>query len=445
MALDLNDYEKSRLRELLSGGDTFAHWHSEDRRATSDLLHGLQQVANIKSVSGVSVVLTGGEDFVRADTSLWDVTITLPPAVNGQEVTIVKTSALNTLTIQGSGGETINGSASLTYTTQWSARTFKAVDGQWLIVCGFIRDKFPHGVFSDNTDQYDGATTIPYAMRLNTTQHSRLVSVQPRLATVTASIASTVMTVTGVTSGRLYPGMLLAGSGVAAGSYVFLQLSSTAAVAASKTYVSGGAVGAFTITLNSVAGVEARQFISGTGVPTDTRVTAVNTSTNTVTLSAALTVQAAGTYEFRSWGYQGTYSVSPSQTVASTAINGRTDTMITVQQSGMYNIQFSAQFANHDSQDHDIDIWINKNDALIPNSNSVFTVPSSHGGIDGHLIAALNFMVYLDVGDYVEIVWHTSNSAVFIEHRPEQTPPIRPATPSVIATVSYVSSETTNG
>lgn len=427
---------------LINGGDCFSHFHSEDRRPTQDFLHGLQSVAYNKSASS-SLVLTGVEDVIRVDTSVSDVTITLPPAVHGKEVTIIKTSALHTLTVQGAGGELINGDNVHVYTTIWSARTFKAVDGQWSIVWGFIRDKFPHGNFYDTTDQYDGSATIPYAMRLNSTAESRGITVVPRLATLVASISGTTLTATGVVSQRYYPGMVLSGTGVTAGTYIYLQLSSTAPVAVTSAYASGGATGAFTVVLTSVVGIEPRQFVSGTGIPANTRVTAVNTTTKTVTLSSAFTVQAAGSYDFRPWGYQGTYSVNPSQTVASTAISGRSDSMITVQQSGVYNIQFSAQFTNTDTAIHDVDVWVKKNDVTIPNSNSVFSVVGSHGGIPGRLIAALNFMVYLDVNDYVEIVWHTNDPAVYIQAIPAQSSPDRPAAPSVIATVTYVSSETT--
>jgi len=307
----------------------------------------------------------------------------------------------------------------------------------------------PFGAFQDNTDQYDGSTTIPYAMRLNTTDFSYGVSVAPRLAVTTASIATTTLTCTAVTSGRYYPGMLLSGAGVTAGTYIYLQLSSTATpISGTQSFVSGGAVGTATFVVSGGQGLlEARQFVSGTGVPANTRVVSVvydsGTGNTTVTLSANFTVQAAGTYVFRPWGYEGTYSVSPSQTVASTTISGRSDSMITVAQPGIYNIQFSAQFVNVDTQAHDVDIWFKRNDITLPGSNSIFTIPSSHGGVPGRLIASLNFMVDLRAEEYVEIVWHTSNSNVFIEHIPEQTAPLRPSTPSLIVTVSFVSTITT--
>ena len=297
----------------------------------------------------------------------------------------------------------------------------------------------PYGSFYDTTDQYDGSTAIPYAMRLNTTDSASGVSVESRTVVATASIATTTMTVTAIASGRFYPGMLLSGTGVTAGSYVYLQLSSTAAVVATHNYVSGGAAGTATVVLDSVVGVEERQFVSGTGVPANTRVVLVDAGTNTVTLSANFTVQAAGAYAFRPWGYAGTYSVNPSQTVASTTITGITQSKITVNQPGIYNIQFSAQFTNTDSQAHDVDIWVKKNDVTVPESNTQYTIPSKHGAFDGHLGAALNYFVELQASDYVELVWHTANSAVFIEYIDPQTAPIRPGTPSVILTVSFVS------
>lgn len=425
---------------LVNGGDCFSHFHSEDRRPTHDFLHGLQTVVNTRLVS-TNTTLTGSEDIVRVDTSVSDVVVTLPPIAQGREITVVKISAQNKLTVKGYGSDLINESNTHNYTTIWSSRTFKAVDGQWSIICGFIRDKFPYGNFCDLTDQFDGSSSIPYAVRLAQTNGSSGVSVVPRTGSVVGSISGTTMTVTSIVSGRLYPGMILSGSGVTSGTYVYLQNSSTADVVATGDFVSDGGVGTTTVVLDSVSGIENRQFVSGTGVPADTRVVDVNSTTKTVTLSSAFTVQAAGVYSFRPWGYQGTYSVNASQTVSSTTIVGRTDSMITVSQSGTYNIQFSLQFTNTDTSIHDVDVWLKKNDVTVDNSNSVFSVTNSHGGVSGRLIASLNCLVYLNVGDYAEIVWHTSDSHVYIQSIPAQASPARPVSPSAIVTVTYVSSE----
>lgn len=113
---------------------------------------------------------------------------------------------------------------------------------------------------------------------------------------------------------------------------------------------------------------------------------------------------------------------------------------LTAGYSGLYNLQFSSQFTNTDSQIHDVDVWFRKNGTNIAASNSQFSIPNSHGGVAGHLIAGLNFFVALAKNDYVEIVWSATNTAISMEHIATQTSPTRPATPSVIATLSYLSS-----
>ena len=305
---------------------------------------------------------------------------------------------------------------------------------------------FPNGSFYDTSTQYDGSTTIPYAIRFNSTSISQGVSITSRDFVGTGSIALTVLTITAVTSGRMYPSNLLSGTGVSAGTYSFLQLSSTATpIAGTQSYVSGGAIGATSFVVSGGSGnIEPRQFVSGTGVPANTRVVSAvfnpSTGNTTVELSAAFTVQASGNYVFRPWGYEGTYSVSPSQTVASTTITGTLPSLITFEYSGLYKIQFSLQFSNTDNNIiHEVDVWFKQNDVDIPDSNSRFSIPGRHSGLNGQLIAALDFFVEAQAGDVVEIMWHTDSSTVFIETIPAATNPIRPQTPSSIVTVQFVS------
>ena len=113
---------------------------------------------------------------------------------------------------------------------------------------------------------------------------------------------------------------------------------------------------------------------------------------------------------------------------------------LTVTHPGVYNLQFSIQFTNTDTQIHDVDVWVAINGSNVSNTNSRFSVPNSHGGTDGHLIAALNIFLSMQSGDYVELYWATNNTGVRIEHIAAASSPTRPATPSVIATMSFVSS-----
>ena len=119
---------------------------------------------------------------------------------------------------------------------------------------------------------------------------------------------------------------------------------------------------------------------------------------------------------------------------------------IRVDYSGLYNVQFSIQLANADSQIQDIDIWLRKNGSDVAGSNSKFSVDSKHGSINGHVIAALNFNIELAKDDYVSLAWATTSTSVTVEHLAAQTSPTRPATPSAIFTIQYLSanSYTTN-
>ena len=119
---------------------------------------------------------------------------------------------------------------------------------------------------------------------------------------------------------------------------------------------------------------------------------------------------------------------------------------VKVDYSGLYNIQFSFQFVNTDSQIQDVDVWFRKNNSDIAASNSKFSVPNKHGSVDGHLISSLNFNIELTKNDFVSLAWATTSTAVTLEQLPAQTSPTRPATPSAIVTIQYLSanSYTTN-
>lgn len=116
---------------------------------------------------------------------------------------------------------------------------------------------------------------------------------------------------------------------------------------------------------------------------------------------------------------------------------------LTVAQAGIYNLQFSAQFQNTDTQLHDVSIWIRK-DATgagvdVDGSMGLISVPNSHGGIDGHIIVGWNYLVELNTNDFVELWWSTTSTNVTMQAYPAGTSPTRPTTASVIATMTFVS------
>ena len=232
--------------------------------------------------------------------------------------------------------------------------------------------QYVYGSFYSTANQPDGSTTTAYPLLYDTTQFSKNVVLEDRTAVVTASIATTTMTVTAITSGPIYPGMTITGTGVTAGTRIVSQLTGTD-------------------------------------------------------------------------GSTGTYQVSISQTVASTTITGTCKSKLRCEVAGVYNVQFSVQFVNTDNNIHDTDIWMRKNGTDVPDSNNQFSIPNRHGGVDGHLIGALNLFIDLAADEYVELMWSTTNASTTIQYIGAQTGPVRPVTPSAIVTVSLVSVPTLQG
>ena len=112
----------------------------------------------------------------------------------------------------------------------------------------------------------------------------------------------------------------------------------------------------------------------------------------------------------------------------------------TVTYAGIYNLQFSTQFQNSDTQLHDVSIWLRKNGTDIVGSTGFVSVPNKHGGVDGHAIVGWNFYLSLAAGDYIQLYWSTTNAAITIQAYPVGTSPTRPATASNVATLTFVSS-----
>ena len=106
---------------------------------------------------------------------------------------------------------------------------------------------------------------------------------------------------------------------------------------------------------------------------------------------------------------------------------------------GLYNLQWSAQFNNTDTALQDVSVWLRVNGTDVVGSTGFVSIPSTHGGVDGHTIAGWNFFVQLNTNDYVEIWWSTTSQKVTIDCYPPSTGPTRPSTASVVATLSFVS------
>ncbi len=134
------------------------------------------------------------------------------------------------------------------------------------------------------------------------------------------------------------------------------------------------------------------------------------------------------------------YPIAFSTTDFSNGVSLQSGSQLAVAMDGIFNVQFSVQLKNTSNDGIDIDIWFRKNGTNIADSNSRFHIPPrKSSGDPSHLVASLNFFVSLIKDDYVQIVWRTDNVAGSIEHFAASASPTRPAVPSVIATVSFVS------
>ena len=150
-------------------------------------------------------------------------------------------------------------------------------------------------------------------------------------------------------------------------------------------------------------------------------------------------------------GYYGAFSDYTNQTAAvintgypmrlgTTDLNNevtiQSNSRITFNFAGKYNLQWSAQFVNVGTQEHDVNIWLRRNGTDILGSTGRVSVASSHGGVDGHVLPSWNFVVEADANDYYEFVWSTNSTQVSIVAFPATA--FAPSTASVVVTATPV-------
>jgi hypothetical protein len=134
------------------------------------------------------------------------------------------------------------------------------------------------------------------------------------------------------------------------------------------------------------------------------------------------------------------YAVTFNTTDFSNGVTIASSSRITVAETGLWNLQFSIQFTNTTNASQDVDVWFKVNGTNVTNSNSRFGFAPRKGvGDPYHIVAAMNYFVSLTATDYVEIMWRPTDVGVTIEQYAAGTSPTRPAIPSAIVTMSFVS------
>jgi len=108
--------------------------------------------------------------------------------------------------------------------------------------------------------------------------------------------------------------------------------------------------------------------------------------------------------------------------------------LIQVANSGVYNIQFSAQIDKTDAGNDDAEIWIAKNGQNVPWSTTQLTLDKNNA----RYVAAWNWVLTIDTKEHVEIRWHSLDVDMRLYATGVAVSPDRPGVPSVIATVNRV-------
>lgn len=130
-------------------------------------------------------------------------------------------------------------------------------------------------------------------------------------------------------------------------------------------------------------------------------------------------------------------------TDASNGVSIVSNSRITVANTGVYNIQFSAQLTKTQTGNQStIYIWLAKNGTVLPETNTDVTIDNQ----GQRVVAAWNFLLELNANDYIEIYWFNIRSGgggvhdISLLAQTARTIDGQsvPATPSIILTVQQV-------
>lgn len=134
------------------------------------------------------------------------------------------------------------------------------------------------------------------------------------------------------------------------------------------------------------------------------------------------------------------------------SVNGFTlnpDGTAQVEVAGIYRIEYSIQFVNTDNASHDVFVWLQENGTQIARSSSRFTLPARKSTGDPAYLVAYSFVVFEAQPDNRIGLWWATEKAynpvgpvngVYMDSLPAQTSPyVRPANPSAIGSITFLS------
>jgi hypothetical protein len=105
-------------------------------------------------------------------------------------------------------------------------------------------------------------------------------------------------------------------------------------------------------------------------------------------------------------------------------------------------VTFTLQVTNRSNTAAEFEVWAKDTGVNYPLSNTRFDVPArKSGSIWSHIVPAITGIFTVDdpTNDYLQVAWWSDNLNVFIQNYAAGTSPTRPAIPSVILTINFVS------
>ena len=119
---------------------------------------------------------------------------------------------------------------------------------------------------------------------------------------------------------------------------------------------------------------------------------------------------------------------------------GTPTSRIYITNTGIYNYQYSLQITNSAAQIHTITVWIRQNGVDVVSSGSEVNLPVKRGSVNSATVLAVNYLIPVQAGDYIELMYVADDAAVSLATIPASVvAPIHPASPAAIITVTFVS------
>lgn len=118
--------------------------------------------------------------------------------------------------------------------------------------------------------------------------------------------------------------------------------------------------------------------------------------------------------------------------VGNYGISVASNTQITVPNSGVYSISFTAEVDKTDGGADQVSFWLMKNNSNLTATNRVVTLSAANE----KTVVSVGYIQSLNAGDYLEIAWSSADTDLFLSY--SAAAGSLPATPSILMNIQLV-------